>query len=32
MANENQHDCILNKEVSKQKIRTKKNPGINLGF
>ena len=26
------HAYILNKIVSKQKIRTKKNPGISLGF
>jgi hypothetical protein len=32
LANERQHDCILNKEVGKQKIRTKKNPEITLGF
>jgi hypothetical protein len=32
VANESQHDCILNKEVGQQKIRTKKNPEITLGF
>jgi len=32
MANEGQHGCILNKEVRQQKIRTKKNPEITLGF